>query len=128
MIDADKLVGFLARISNMNWKVELQRATLEDHSLFLILDYFNKAAKTPASVAKKFNEYSLEDGTLYYQDRIIIPDNKGLKGNIMREHHELPETGHQGQAGTLEIISRVYYWLGMKVEINCFVSACDTCQ
>ena len=79
-------------------------------------------------MAKKFRDYSLENGVLYYQDKIVIPDNKDLKGEIMREHHELPETGHQGQVRTLEIISRVYYWPGMKGEINQFVAACNTCQ
>ena len=36
--------------------------------------------------------------------------------------------GHPGQAKTLELVSRGYYWPSMKTFVNRFVDECDLCQ
>ncbi|QRV96830.1 Transposon Ty3-G Gag-Pol polyprotein [Ceratobasidium sp. AG-Ba] len=43
-------------------------------------------------------------------------------------HHDNPIAGHQGQARTLELISRRYYWPAMKAQVNRFVESCEVCQ
>ena len=43
-------------------------------------------------------------------------------------HHDNPVAGHQGQARTLELLSRRYYWPGMKSQVNRFVESCEICQ
>ncbi|QRV84949.1 Retrotransposable element Tf2 protein [Ceratobasidium sp. AG-Ba] len=43
-------------------------------------------------------------------------------------HHDNPIAGHQGQARTLELISRRYYWPAMKQQVNRFVETCEICQ
>jgi hypothetical protein len=57
-----------------------------------------------------------------------VPEDKESRLAIMRVHHDSKIAGHQGQARTLELISRRYFWPGMKQSINRYVESCETCQ
>jgi Integrase zinc binding domain len=42
--------------------------------------------------------------------------------------HNSLSTGHPGQHGTLELVSRLYWWPGMATFVHKYVTGCDTCQ
>lgn len=44
------------------------------------------------------------------------------------KHHNAIDAGHPGQAKTLELISRNYWWPQMKVDIVAYVRSCLRCQ
>jgi len=48
---------------------------------------------------------------LMYDGLIWIPDNDTLRLRILRDHHDAQAAEHPGQARTLELISRNFYWL-----------------
>lgn len=50
------------------------------------------------------------------------------KPRLLKEIHDGPLGGHQGQNNTFERISRAYYWPGMKDDIREYVRTCDLCQ
>lgn len=72
------------------------------------------------------------DGIWYYQPggssstRIYLP--KGLRGYIIREHHDTPFGGHLGIDKTLESVQRFYYWPNMRATVAEYVNTCDKCQ
>src|SRR5436853_7836969 len=58
----------------------IRKRTPEDTSLEAILAFFGSLNKeTPASVKAKFKEYSIENGLLQYQGRIVVPDDSTIK-------------------------------------------------
>ena len=38
-----------------------------------------------------------QDGVVYMEERIYIPNNKKLKENILQENHDLPDVGNPEQ-------------------------------
>jgi hypothetical protein len=50
-----------------------------------------------------------QDGRLYYQNKLVIPDDDKLKIKILRAVHDAPSGGHPGRGKTLELIQQEYY-------------------
>jgi hypothetical protein len=46
----------------------------------------------------------------------------------MQEFHDTPWAGHMGLAKTLQNIKRVYWWKGMKRDVQEYIKHCDSCQ
>lgn len=46
----------------------------------------------------------------------------------MELYHDSPVAGHPGQAQTLEMVARGYYWPSMKAYVNRYVISCNPCQ
>ena len=57
----------------------------------------------------------------------IVPPRHRMKA-IIREAHDLPTSGHQGQESTFRKISEIYFWPRMKSDIQDFVKTCQICQ
>ena len=68
------------------------------------------------------------DQIITFQDRIYIPKDDALRGEVIRAHHDHPSAGHPGHYKTLELVSRNYYWPSMSREIKGYVEGCDACQ
>ena len=49
-----------------------------------------------------------EDGVAYMKGRVYIPNNKELREEILREHHDLADIGHPEQHRMMELIKRTY--------------------
>jgi len=49
-----------------------------------------------------------EDGVVYIEGRIYVPNNK-IKEEILKENHDLADVGHPGQHRMLELIKRTYW-------------------
>lgn len=69
-----------------------------------------------------------EDGLIYRRGRIVVPDDKALKGLIIQSHHDAISAGHPGQAKTQELIYRSFWWSSIKRDIKSYVRGCETCQ
>jgi len=72
--------------------------------------------------------YKINGDTLLYNDRICIPNDKIIKGKIVKEGHDLLISGHMGIEKTYLNVSRNYYWPKMWNEIKKYVQSCDKCQ
>jgi len=69
-----------------------------------------------------------KDGLLWYQGKIWIPKDEGIRTTLITKHHEPPQAGHGGTAKTTELISRRYYWPKIREDIKRLIKNCDTCQ
>ena len=49
-----------------------------------------------------------EDGMAYMEGRIYVPNNKKLREEILKEHHNPVDIGHLGQHRMLELLKRTY--------------------
>ena len=68
-----------------------------------------------------------QDGKLYYQGRLYVPEGERLRTRVCEAHHILPAAGHGGRAKTLNLIRRTYFWPQMRQLINRYVRNCHTC-
>jgi len=62
-----------------------------------------------------------EDGVVYMERRIYIPNNKKIKEEILKENHNLADMGHLGQHRMLEVIKRTYWWPGLNNDVKKYV-------
>ena len=69
-----------------------------------------------------------EDGVAYMEERIYVPNNKKLREEILKEHHNPVDIGHLGQHRMLELLKRTYWWPGLKEDIKRYVQGCFKCQ
>ncbi|CCO35566.1 hypothetical protein RSOLAG1IB_11470 [Rhizoctonia solani AG-1 IB] len=100
-----------------------------DPSLDDIIEFLTvKQENAPPSIRKAYSDYRLDNKILLFQDKILVPDNDGLKREILKLYHDLPLVGHPGQQQTLELVSQYYTWPGKKGWIKTYVESCDTCQ
>ncbi|QRV73375.1 Retrotransposable element Tf2 protein [Ceratobasidium sp. AG-Ba] len=100
----------------------------DDESLTTLIASTKKKEDLPPSIRKQYDKYEWKEDLLWYEGRIVIPENKEIRLAILEMHHDNPIAGHQGQARTLELISRRYYWPAMKQQVNRFVETCEICQ
>ncbi|KAF8760957.1 hypothetical protein RHS01_00083 [Rhizoctonia solani] len=108
---------------------EIRSKLREDPSLEPIIQFLTEDAdNAPPSIWKAYRDYDWEEDLLWYQGKLVVPDSETLKEQLLREFHDSPLAGHPGQQRTLELLSRNYWWPGMKSSAKEWVECCPTCQ
>ncbi|QRW19820.1 Retrotransposable element Tf2 protein [Rhizoctonia solani] len=69
---------------------------------------------------EKVMDWELKEGLLWYQGKIFVPKDNTIRNLIAESRHNALAAGHPGQARTLELVSRNYYWPSMKKFINSY--------
>jgi len=72
--------------------------------------------------------WELEDGLLYYKNRLFIPSKEELLMEIAKGCHDSKVAGHFGQEKTLELVTRNFYWEKLTEWINDSVRSCHECK
>jgi hypothetical protein len=67
-------------------------------------------------------------GTLWFEDRLVVPENEDLRRKILDEAHLSKFSIHQGSNKMYRDLKALYWWTRMKKEIAKYVFECDTCQ
>ena len=68
-----------------------------------------------------------EDGVVYMEGRIYVPNNKKIKEKILKENHDLADVGHPEQHKMLELIKKTYWWPGLKENVKKYIQGCFKC-
>ncbi len=63
----------------------------------------------------------LDDGLIYYNHRIYVPQDHALRGEIIAASHKHITAGHPGIEKTKELVLREYWWPKMKKDIENYV-------
>jgi transposase InsO family protein len=69
-----------------------------------------------------------EKGLWIFGERIYVPSDRKLRGDVIQEHHDTPLSGHYGQYKTAEAVLRHYWWPTVKKDVTAYVTGCETCQ
>ncbi|XP_075112237.1 uncharacterized protein LOC142182147 [Nicotiana tabacum] len=69
-----------------------------------------------------------KDGTLFYKNRLCVPNEDELRKQILVEAHSSPYAMHPGGTKMYQTIKEHYLWSGMKKDIVEFISKCLVCQ
>ena len=68
-----------------------------------------------------------EAGSLYFQNRLCVLDDKELKEKLIFEAHNTVFTMHPGGNKMYQDLKQHYWWKGMKRDVTEYVSKCLTC-
>ncbi|KAK8696638.1 hypothetical protein V6N13_001770 [Hibiscus sabdariffa] len=68
------------------------------------------------------------DGVLYYKDRMCVPNDEGLRKEILDEAHQSSFSIHPRSVKMYKDLKPLYWWPGMKSDITDYVLRCLTCQ
>ncbi|KAF8724483.1 hypothetical protein RHS02_08548, partial [Rhizoctonia solani] len=121
-----------ANVALVTPEKELQRqieSTLDqDKSLEEILQFLQNESKALPLIKRAFKDYKMEAGLLFYQGRIVVPDVGTLRTDLLCIFHDSPLARHPGRQQTLELVSRNYYWPGIRANTYWHVDSCETCQ
>ena len=101
-----------------------------------LLDKIRKAQKDDKEIAeikekmgkgkaKGFRED--EHDTLWFEDRIYVPNNQEVRKLILQEAHDSPYSIHPGNTKMYLDLKEHFWWTGMKKDIAEYVAVCDVC-
>jgi len=69
-----------------------------------------------------------ENGIVYVNGRIYVPNNQKIRERILQENHNPVDIGHPGQQQMMELIKRNYWWPGIKTDVKKYVQGYFKCQ
>jgi hypothetical protein len=77
----------------------------------------------------KAPDFRVDDqGTLWYKNRICVPEDGNFQQTIMDEAHNWAYFIHPGSTKMYMDLYHKYWWNGMKADIAWFVAHYDTCK
>jgi hypothetical protein len=66
-------------------------------------------------------------GLLLYNARVYVPEASDLRLRVLQGKHDHVAAGHPGFRKTLDLVSREFYWPGLRKFTAEFCFTCDTC-
>lgn len=123
--DFEKLnLGFLANVTELEveptLEQEIRKGQLEDEKIKEIVEQIANG-KAPGFRID-------EQGTVWYEQRICVPDVESIRDTILREAHESAYSIHPGSTKMYQDIKERFWWVGLKQDVATYVALCDTCQ
>jgi len=74
------------------------------------------------------NEWKIEGDLVLKEEKIYVPKDEKLRGEVIRLHYDVPAAGHGGRWKTVELVTRNYWWPGVTRDVGKYVEGCDLCQ
>ena len=132
-----KMISALV-LKDYDWRVDSDGALLAQLRVLpdlkqMIID----AQKNDEEMQKKLQmvrdsdktEFSKKEvGSLYFQNRLCVQDDKELKKKLLFEDHNTVFTMHPGGNKMYQDLKLFYWWKGMKRDVTEYVSKCLMCQ
>ena len=72
--------------------------------------------------------YSLINQQLRKNERMVVGSSVMLRKEILQLWHDSVTGGHSGIDHTYRKVAALFYWRGMKEEVENYVKKCDVCQ
>jgi hypothetical protein len=69
-----------------------------------------------------------EQGTVWFKNRICVPEIKELRETILKEAHDSAYSIHPGSTKMYQDLKQRYWWYGMKKDVAAHIALCDVCQ
>jgi hypothetical protein len=69
-----------------------------------------------------------EQGTIWFKDKICVPDIESLRETILKEAYDSDYSIHPGSTKMYQDLKRKYWWYGLKRDVAAHVVMCDVCQ
>jgi hypothetical protein len=70
----------------------------------------------------------MHQGVIKFKGKVWIAQNSALQTQIIAALHSSPIGGHSGMKDTYYRIKQLFYWKGLKSDVEQFVKQCQICQ
>ena len=95
---------------------------VEDSSLLEEIQRNNTREHEVEQELKKENNLTWEqDGIIYMDRQIYIPNNKKIREQILQENHNFVDISYSEQQRMLELVKRNYWWPEIKEDIKKYI-------
>ena len=102
--------------------IMLERMMTEESDIIKRIQRNNTREKKIVQVLEKNNRSTWEEErVVYIEERIYVLNNKEIREEILKEHHDPADIGHPGQLRMMEILKRTYWWPGLKEDVKKYV-------
>ena len=106
-----------------------KKTTVEENNIFKEIKRNITREKEVIQALKKEDSLTWEeDGVVYIEGRIYVPNNKKIWEEILKENHDSVNIEHLGQHVMLELLKKTYWWPELKENIKKYVQGCFKCQ
>ncbi|EEB88901.1 hypothetical protein MPER_13072, partial [Moniliophthora perniciosa FA553] len=116
----------VARVQGGELEDRIRRGVEKEAEVLQAVEELKK--KGPRRLINGLLEWEEDAGLVYYRGKLYIPGDKGLRTDVLKQCHDAPTAGHLGEHGTLEQVSRYYWWPGMSSFVKKYVQGCEKCQ
>jgi len=103
-----------------NLILQIKEAQKDDGELWAVAQNVEEGKQTEFKVDN--------DGIVWYEDRLCVPNDSVLREKVMTEAHSSPFTIHPGSTKMYRDLKQYFWWNGMKQDVATFVSKCMICQ
>ena len=102
-----------------------------------LIDKIREAQKTDKEIAEIKEKMSKgkakgfredEHDTLWFDDRVYVPNDPEIRKLILQEAHDSPYSIHLGNTKMYLDLKDTFWWTRMKKDIAEYVAVCDVCQ
>jgi hypothetical protein len=69
-----------------------------------------------------------EQGTIWFKNRICVPEIDSLRETILKEAHDSDYSIHPGSTKMYQDLKQNYSWYGLNRDVASHVAVCDVCQ
>jgi hypothetical protein len=69
-----------------------------------------------------------EKDTIWFKNRICVPEIDSLRETILKEAHDSDYSIHPGSTKMYQDLKQKYWWYGLKRDVAAHVAICDVCQ
>jgi hypothetical protein len=69
-----------------------------------------------------------EQGTIWFKNRICVPEIDSLRETILKEAHDSAYSIHPDSTKMYQDLKQKYWWYGLKRDVASHVAVCDVCQ
>ena len=73
---------------------------------------------------EKFNEKHI----LFFKGKNYVPQNEGLRRDILKMFHDHKTAGHPGELETFNSVKHHYWWPRLRTFVKNYVKGCGICQ
>ena len=106
-----------------------RKTTVDKGNIIKEIKRNNTRENEVVQVLKKEDKLTCEeDGVVYIEGRIYIPNNEKIREEILKENHNLVDVGHLGQQWMLELLKRNYWWPELKEDVKKYIQGYFRCQ
>jgi hypothetical protein len=113
-----------------------------DHQSISNITQVNISAELVDKIRQKFSNTLLrkrivraneniteKDGLLWAGDsKLLVPNDNDIKQQLLHEYHDSPLNGHMGTQKLYEKLSRHWFWIKMKDDVEEYIKSCHSCQ
>ncbi|GJU00085.1 putative nucleotidyltransferase, ribonuclease H [Tanacetum coccineum] len=92
-----------------NLMLQIKEAQRDDGELWAIVQNVEDGKHTEFSVD--------DDGVVWFEDRLCVPNDQALREKVMTEAHSSPFTIHPGSTKMYRDLKQYFWWNGMKQDV-----------